>query len=103
MRDVETAKAALQPPMVGRRGRALPRKRRFDRRNEAFLRQGEWFFVPAPELRVDRGTSVATSRWPARVGRRTSCARRSAAVARRCTSAGARVVSAAVCARMSRA
>jgi hypothetical protein len=51
--NVETAKAALQPPLVAARARALPRKRRFDRRNEAFVRQGEWFFVPEPRLRVE--------------------------------------------------
>ena len=53
VRDVETAKAALQPPIVASMADRLPRKRRFDRRNEAFLRQGEWFFVPAPNLRVE--------------------------------------------------
>jgi hypothetical protein len=50
--SVETAKTALQPPAVAELAAGLPRKRRFDRRNEAFLRQGEWFFVPVPELRV---------------------------------------------------
>jgi hypothetical protein len=28
-------------------------KNRFTRRNEAFVRQGEWFFVPAPRLVVN--------------------------------------------------
>jgi hypothetical protein len=51
--NVETAKAALQPPLVAARARDLPRKRRFDRRNEAFVRQGEWFFVPEPRLSVE--------------------------------------------------
>src|SRR5689334_25287488 len=36
---VETAKAALQPTIVARRAERLPRKRRFDRRNPAFLRE----------------------------------------------------------------
>jgi hypothetical protein len=44
---VLTAKAALQPSAV----RALVERRRpkdpFRRRNAAYLRQGEWFFVPA--------------------------------------------------------
>jgi hypothetical protein len=28
-------------------------KRQFWRRNDAFLRQGEWFFVPEPSIQVD--------------------------------------------------
>jgi hypothetical protein len=28
------------------------RKNRFERRNEAFARQGEWFFIPVPELEI---------------------------------------------------
>ncbi|WP_028062700.1 hypothetical protein [Solirubrobacter soli] len=47
---VETAKAALQPAIVARRAERLPRKRRFDRRNPVFLRQGEWFFLPEPKV-----------------------------------------------------
>ena len=31
----------------------LARNARYTRRNRAFIRQGEWFFVPAPDLRVD--------------------------------------------------
>jgi len=50
--NVETAKAALQPTVVAELAAGLPRKHRFARRNEAFLRQGEWFFVPAPYLSV---------------------------------------------------
>jgi hypothetical protein len=49
---VETAKAALQPTIVARRAERLPRKRRFDRRNPVFLRQGEWFFLPEPWVEV---------------------------------------------------
>ncbi len=48
VRGVATAKAALQPPAV----RALVERTRpkdpFRRRNAAYVRQGEWFFVPAP-------------------------------------------------------
>ena len=54
VRDVETAKAALQPPMVASLAGRMPRKHRFDRRNAAYQRQGEWFFVPVPDLIVDR-------------------------------------------------
>lgn len=47
---VKTAFEALKPPAVHfemQRKRVKPKKRN-RRRNEAFLRQGEWFFVPAP-------------------------------------------------------
>ncbi|WP_165251500.1 hypothetical protein [Paludisphaera soli] len=52
---VRQAKEALKPDEVriaqGRRGlRAEARNRR---KNAAYRRQGEWFFLPAPELRVD--------------------------------------------------
>jgi hypothetical protein len=47
---VATAKAALQPDAV----RALVNRKRpkdpFRRRNAAYVRQGEWFFVATPEL-----------------------------------------------------
>jgi hypothetical protein len=51
--SVESAKAALQPPIVASLAGRVPRKRRFDRRNEAYLRQGEWFFVPVANLRAE--------------------------------------------------
>jgi hypothetical protein len=51
---VEAAKAALQPDSVRARAGRLRRKKRFRRRNDAFVRQGEWFFVPEPGLQVDR-------------------------------------------------
>jgi hypothetical protein len=45
---VPAAKAALQPQLVRSAvGRARP-KDPFRRRNPAYVRQGEWFFVPAP-------------------------------------------------------
>jgi hypothetical protein len=47
---VAAAKAALQPALVRSAvGRARP-KDPFRRRNAAYVRQGEWFFVPALEL-----------------------------------------------------
>jgi hypothetical protein len=52
---VETAKTALQPEPVHD---AVARKRpkdRHRRRNTAFVRQGEWFFVPEPRLEVADG------------------------------------------------
>jgi hypothetical protein len=50
---VETAKEALQPAAVRE---AVARKRprdRFQRRNVAYVRQGEWFFLPEWTLHVD--------------------------------------------------
>jgi hypothetical protein len=47
---VRTAKVALQPALVRA---AIDRRRpknQFRRRNDAYVRQGEWFFVPVPEL-----------------------------------------------------
>jgi hypothetical protein len=49
---VRTAKAALQPPTVAELAARLPQRRRFHRRTPAFVRQGEWFFVPEPRLQV---------------------------------------------------
>lgn len=49
--NVQTAFEALKPVAVRwlqERLRVKPRKRN-RRRNEAFVRQGEWFFVPVPE------------------------------------------------------
>ncbi|HYO63649.1 MAG TPA: hypothetical protein VER08_08410 [Pyrinomonadaceae bacterium] len=51
--SVTDAMAALQPPEVRRAvARQLKRaKNRFRRRNEAFVRQGEWFFIPVRDRR----------------------------------------------------
>src|SRR5207237_4170345 len=47
---VVAARAALQPQVVRSAiGRTQP-KHPFRRRNAAYVRQGEWFFVPAPTL-----------------------------------------------------
>src|SRR6266498_1618127 len=53
--NVVSAMEALQPSEVRAAvGRKVKRtKNRLRRRNEAFVRQGEWFFVPAPELSVN--------------------------------------------------
>ncbi|HEY0545202.1 MAG TPA: hypothetical protein VGC91_07435 [Pyrinomonadaceae bacterium] len=53
--NVLTAMEALQPLEVRRQvARKVKRvKNRFNRHNEAFVRQGEWFFIPAPELKVN--------------------------------------------------
>lgn len=53
--NVEQAMEALQPEevrsVVQRRVKRI--KNRLRRKNKAFTRQGEWFFVPAPELIVN--------------------------------------------------
>ena len=50
--NVENAMEALQPAFVRQEVSKKVRrgKNRFERRNEAFFRQGEWFFVPFPEF-----------------------------------------------------
>jgi hypothetical protein len=55
VRDVQSAMDALKPPQVWESiGRErVPLKRRNRRRTAAFLRQGEWFFIPRPGLRVE--------------------------------------------------
>jgi hypothetical protein len=52
---VQHAKDALKPPEVwdAIREYGLPMKNRDDRRNKAFIRQGEWFFIPRPRLKVN--------------------------------------------------
>ena len=53
--NVKAAMEALQPPEVRRsiRRRLKRIKNRLNRRNEAFVRQGEWFFIPVPNLVVN--------------------------------------------------
>lgn len=50
---VDQAKNALKPVGVRRAERPLPRKHRTRRRAAAYIRQGEWFFLPAPDLQVE--------------------------------------------------
>ncbi|HZS46111.1 MAG TPA: hypothetical protein VFC63_13520 [Blastocatellia bacterium] len=52
--NVRTAMEALQPPEVRWAiSRQMKRKKnRFARHNEVFVRQGEWFFIPRPDLVV---------------------------------------------------
>lgn len=47
---VQAAKAALQPPLVRQAIERVRPKDAFGRRTPAYVRQGEWFFVPAPEV-----------------------------------------------------
>lgn len=52
--SVRTAFDALQPPEVGElwSSRSARPGERYKRQNAVFVRQGEWFFVPRPELQV---------------------------------------------------
>ena len=52
---VRQAKEALKPEIVvaAQDRRGVKRKSRNKRRNAGFVRQGEWFFVPAPEMDID--------------------------------------------------
>jgi len=59
---VATAKVALQPKLVRDAVDRLKPKDRFHRRNPAYVRQGEWFFVPEPHL--DTGSGVVHLREP---------------------------------------
>jgi hypothetical protein len=50
--SVLTAKEALKPAIViaAQEAKGVDNKKKNRHRNEAFIRQGEWFFVPAPEI-----------------------------------------------------
>ena len=54
-RTVQDAKDALKPAEVWESIRAhdVPAGQRDGRRNAAFVRQGEWFFIPRPDLAVE--------------------------------------------------
>jgi len=51
---VFAAMEALKPPEVlaAQRRQGLKGKERYRRKNAAYVRQGEWFFVPAPKVHV---------------------------------------------------
>ena len=51
--SVEAAKIALQPDIVREKIARVRPKDRFARRNVAYVRQGEWFFLPQWTLEVD--------------------------------------------------
>jgi hypothetical protein len=52
---VAAAKEALKPPLVRERQQRVRAKHRNRRRNRAYLRQGEWFFVPASSSDIEGG------------------------------------------------
>jgi len=51
---VRDAKQALKPDLVQSSERRLRAKYRNRRGNAARIRQGEWFFIPAPDRRVEK-------------------------------------------------
>jgi hypothetical protein len=53
--SVVTAKEALKPDLVRSReqGKRGKRSKRLRRKTDVFIRQGEWFFIPAPDVRVN--------------------------------------------------
>lgn len=54
---VRDAKQALKPDLVQSGERGVRAKYRNRRSNAARIRQGEWFFIPAPDVRVERSSS----------------------------------------------
>jgi len=53
--SVVTAKLALKPDVVRDReqGKKGKRQKQLRRKTDVFIRQGEWFFVPAPDVQVN--------------------------------------------------
>lgn len=53
--NVVTAKESLKPDLVRRleSGKKGKRRKRQRRKTDVFVRQGEWFFIPAPESEFD--------------------------------------------------
>lgn len=52
--NVNTAREALKPAEVRNAQGSVRHKDRNRHRNEAFVRQGEWFFLPMPNLKVPK-------------------------------------------------
>lgn len=87
---VRQAKEALKPAEVlsAQAGKRLRAKARNRRKNAAFVRQGEWFFLPVPDFAVDEKLILPNSRCAgataaSRIGPSSATAR----AARRSTSA----------------
>ncbi len=51
---VAAAKASLKPQEILEKEQGLNTSKRNRRRNKNFVRQGEWFFIPAPELKPEQ-------------------------------------------------
>lgn len=50
VRDVTTAREALKPEAVRLAQQGVASKALLRRKNAAYIRQGEWFFIPTPQL-----------------------------------------------------
>lgn len=74
-RDVQAAKDALKPQAVwdAMRDLGVPPEWRDARKTAAFVRQGEWFFLPRPGLRVDAGKVRRDGRIQRGAGREHVC------------------------------
>jgi hypothetical protein len=61
-RSVQQAMDALKPPEVwdAMREHNVPRNHRDRRRTAAFVRQGEWFFIPRPQMSVPQDQVLRT-------------------------------------------
>jgi hypothetical protein len=59
-KNVADAMASLKPQIViqSQKRKGVRRKNINKRKNKGYVRQGEWFFVPAPELQTDRNTVI---------------------------------------------
>ena len=55
---VKAAKVALQPEQVQEALKSVKRNKRGKRRNDAFVRQGEWFFMPTPGFNPEEHPGV---------------------------------------------
>ncbi len=51
--NIPAAMEALKPPQIVNAQKHIRRKHKNKRKNSAFLRQGEWFFIPAPDVSAD--------------------------------------------------
>ncbi|MCB9768119.1 MAG: hypothetical protein H6752_07975 [Candidatus Omnitrophica bacterium] len=60
VRNVSEALESLKPEeaVVSQERKKVRGKRRNNRRNAGFIRQGEWFFIPAPEMEERKGLIV---------------------------------------------
>ena len=59
--NVKQAKEELKPGVARRSQdrKGVKTKNRHKRKNKGFIRQGEWFFIPEPDLKVDKSLILA--------------------------------------------
>jgi len=67
--SVVAAMDILKPAPVGERQTGLAARQRNKRKNRAFIRQGEWFFIPSPE--INPNSTLILRNEPIRRGRGT--------------------------------